>query len=136
MANLFVHFTVKPGAEPAFEEFCRGIYDASHAAEPDLVRYEYWRGATERTYYALLSFPDYRAFLHHQASPHHERLAGGFRDLCESARFEWIDPVPGAAPLAATRMQEPAEGANELERMYAQRMPAEVQPWWVALSGD
>lgn len=130
MATLFVHFQVKPDCYEAFEDFARGIYEATHAAENEVTRYEYWRGADEGRYYALLSFPDYAAFLRHQASPHHERLAGGFRDLCSDARFEWIDAVPGAAPLAATHNTPAPDGANDLMRMYAERMPAVEQSWW------
>ena len=135
MATLFVHITVKPGLEAAFEGMARQLYATTHAHEPSIRRYEYWRSATPRTYYSLLSFDDYTGFLHHQASEHHETLTRDFRSMIDSVRFEWVDPVTGAAPLAPTVAQDAPADANALMREYAGRMPVEIQPWWHARDG-
>jgi len=131
MATLLVHITIKPGKEREFEEIARGMYRATHADETGVRRYEYWRGAEERTYYTLESFDDYAGFLRHQASDHHE--APDFGAVIESIRLEWVDPVGGAAPLVPTVAQEPPPDASERMRQYAVRQALEVQPWWSAL---
>ena len=63
MATLLAHITVRAGAERQFEEIARTLFERTHTLEPAVLRYEYWRGATPRTYYTLLSFDDHRAFI-------------------------------------------------------------------------
>ncbi|MET0908847.1 MAG: hypothetical protein ABWZ99_05200, partial [Ilumatobacteraceae bacterium] len=92
--------------------------------------YEYWRGAEPRTYYTLLSFDDHRAFIAHQTSDHHEAASPTLRDLIESLRLEWVDPVPGASALPPTRMQAPPPDANELVARYTDLYAAVVPAWW------
>ena len=60
MATLLAHITVRPGAEVEFETLARTLYEQTHAIETGVLRYEYWRGSDERTYYTLLSFVDHR----------------------------------------------------------------------------
>ena len=60
MATFLAHITIVPGREAEFEAIARELHEASHANEDRLVRYEYWRGAQESTYYCLASFPDHR----------------------------------------------------------------------------
>jgi quinol monooxygenase YgiN len=133
MATFIAHIRIKPGHEQAFEEMARAMYAATHGTETHVLRYEYWRAQAERTYYVLEAFDDYRGFLEHQSSEHHETLTAGFRDMIEDFRIEWIDPVQGASPLPATTHQEPGSAASDLARAYAERMPAEAAPWWAPL---
>ena len=107
------------------------IYD--HVEELQAVRYEYWRGAKPSTYYTHASFDDYLGFLEHQVSSHHERLAADLRDVIADLRIEWVDPVGGASTLTTTDHQEPPATAGELATAYAERMPANPAPWWLAL---
>ena len=72
MATILAHIKVAAGNEREFEAVIRPLYEATHRLEPDCRRYEYWRGAEPGTYYCLLSFRDFRAFMTHQASEHHE----------------------------------------------------------------
>jgi quinol monooxygenase YgiN len=131
LATILAHIKVFAGSEPAFEDVIRPLYAATHRLEPHCRRYEYWRGAEPGTYYCLLSFRDFTAFMEHQSSEHHE--APDFGRLIERIRLEWVDPVPGASDLAPTTRQDLPADANQLMRAYATRMPAEVADWWQAL---
>jgi quinol monooxygenase YgiN len=133
MATMLAHITVKSGTEELWEGICRRMYDASHGAEPGLLRYEYWRGAEPRTYYTLLSFEDHRAFVVHQTSDHHETASPNIRECMESFRLEFVDPIGGASPLPPTDHQSAPDGANELTREYTDRFAAQVADWWLAL---
>lgn len=130
MATLLARLTVVEGREGRFEALCRSLYTASHESEPDLVRYEYLRSTDPRVYYCLLSFTDEAAFLRHQASDHHEGATAELRDLIESGRFEWVDPVEGASPLVTTSASGPADGASDVELAYHRAMGVEVAGWW------
>jgi len=133
MATFLAHITVKPGFEPRMEAMARAMYEATHAGETHVRRYEYWRGAKERTYHVLEAFDDYVGFLEHQASEHHETLTAGFRDMIEAFEIEWIDPVQGASPLPPTDNLPAPPDATELMKAYSVRMPAEVAAWWLPL---
>lgn len=133
---MLVQITVKEGREAAFEELARKMYDASHADEDRLLRYEYWRGAEPRTYYTLGAFEDFRAFLDHQASDHHETAGPALRDVIDDLRLEWVDPVGGASPLPPTDHQDTPADANELKRSYAERFAVRPPAWWLTLRGD
>ncbi len=133
MATLLAHITVRPGSEERFEEIARELYSRTHADEPDVVRYEYWRGASERSYYTLLSFPDHRGFIAHQTSDHHEVASPLIGAVVESIRLEWVDPLAGASDLASTGAQDAPDGADELTVTYTERFAAEVADWWLAL---
>ena len=133
MATILAHITVKPGTEAAFEAIAADLYAESHANEDPIVRYEYWRGADERTYYTLLSFPDHRAFIGHQTSDQHEAASPRLREVMESIRLEWVDPIASSSPLTATNAQSPADGADDLTMLYTDRFAAEIADWWLAL---
>jgi len=133
MATLLAHITVKPGCEAQFESIARTLYDRTHADEPDVVRYEYWRGGTPRTYYTLLSFVDHRSFIAHQTSDHHEDASPRIGECVADLRLEWVDPVDGAADLARTDMQTAPDGADELTQRYTERFAADVAEWWLDL---
>lgn len=132
MATLLAHITVKPGSEDDFEEIARTLYERTHSDEPDVRRYEYWRGAEPRTYYTLLSFDDHRAFIDHQVSDHHETASPAIGRAVESLRLEWVDPIADASPLTPTEMQPAPDGASDLVTTYTGRFAAEVADWWLA----
>jgi len=133
MATILAHITVKPDCEREFEAVAAELYVRSHELEPDLVRYEYWRGADERTYYTLLSFPDHQGFIEHQVSDHHEVASPQLGDLVEGIRLEWVDPIAASSPLTPTNSQDAPDGADELTQKYTERFAAEVADWWLGL---
>ncbi len=135
MATLLAHITVREGAEAEFEDVARRLYESTHTTETGVRHYEYWRGATERTYYTLLSFDDHRTFIAHQTSAHHEEASPVIGRLVENLRLEWVDPIEGASALAATAMQSAPDGADALTQEYTERFAAVVADWWLALRG-
>jgi hypothetical protein len=84
-------------------------------------------------YYALLAFVDYRTFLSHQASEHHESMTVELGEVIESMRLEWVDPVESASPLGSTMNQTLGEESSELERRYDASMAPTIAPWWESL---
>ena len=130
MATMIAHITVKPDKEAEWEAICRTLHAATHAEEPGVVRYEYWRGSEPRSYYAILSFVDHRAFIVHQASDHHEDASPQIRDCLETFRLEFVDPVGGASEFPPTEHQSAPDGANDLTRKYTDRFAAQVADWW------
>ena len=124
---------IKPGMEARFEAMSRDLYARSHANEPGLLRYEYWRGQTPQMYYALLSFVDYESFLIHQASDHHSELTAGIKDMVDSLRLEFVDPVPGAAPLPTNTSVALTQPTAPLIEYYADRYPYLEASWWPKL---
>lgn len=130
MATILAHITVREGAEREFEEIARDLFRASHATEPGLRRYEYWRGEAPRTYYTLLSFDDFAAFILHQTSDHHEEASPAIGRLVENLRLEWVDPVAGAAPLGETYPMDLSGDQRELVRKYARLFAVRKAEWW------
>ena len=133
MATILAHIRVRPGTEPAFEDIARRLFRATHDHETGVRRYEYWRGSEPRTYYTLLSFDDFRTFIDHQTSDHHEAASPEIGRVVESLRLEWVDPVQGASDLPPTASQDVAADAGDLTRAYAERFAAQVADWWSAL---
>ena len=136
MATLLAHITVKAGHEARFEELAREMYANTHAHEKDVRRYEYWRGVAPRTYYCLESFADLDGFLDHQTSPHHAGHGPELRDVIESMRLEWVDPISGASPLRPTNDQEPVSGTSAAKREKHQKFAQIAVGWWSALRGS
>jgi quinol monooxygenase YgiN len=136
VATILAHLKVKEGHERAFEDISRALYQASHAGEEGLLRYEYWRGSEPRTYYTLLSFVDFAAFIAHQTSDHHEAASPQLGSVLEGLRLEWVDPIEGASPLVATHAQDLSQAENALTRLYAERFAARIANWWQELRGD
>jgi quinol monooxygenase YgiN len=130
MATILAHITVRPGSEGRFETIARELYSDSHRLEPRLRRYEYWRGQSERSYYALLAFDDHRAFIEHQVSDHHESASPRLGPIIESIRLEYVDPVAGASDLPPTEHQPAPPDADELTVAYTERFAATVAGWW------
>jgi quinol monooxygenase YgiN len=124
MATYLANITVKSGCERDFEAIVTALHDATHATEPGVRRYEYWRGAGERNYYCHASFDDFHAFLEHQISDHHEAAGPQLSDVIETIRLEWVDPVISASPLAPTDMQPLPDGSSEATERYHQRFAA------------
>lgn len=133
MATLLAHITVRRGSEARFERIARELSERTHAEEDGVLRYEYWRGAAERTYYTLLSFVDHRSFIEHQTSDHHETASPVIGEVVESIRLEWVDPMADASRLPPTATQSTPPGADELTTKYAETYAAQVADWWLAL---
>lgn len=133
MATILAHITVKEGSEAAFERISRDLYATSHRTETGLLRYEYWRGSEPRTYYTLLSFVDFAAFIAHQTSDHHEEASPRIRDVVQDIRLEWLDPVDEASPLGRTVPQDLSDSDDELTRRYGKIFAARIAEWWLPL---
>ena len=133
MATILAHLVIREGKEAEFESIAATLHEASHADEASLRAYGYWRAAAPRTYYTLLAFDDYLAFLAHQTSDHHENAAPHLRECIESMSLEWVDPVEGASKLAASHPQDMPADAPPLVVRYAERFPVAVAEWWGAL---
>lgn len=133
MASLIAHIRVKPGREADFEQTSRALFAASHAREPALRRYEYFRGQAQGAYYCLLAFDDAVGFLTHQSSAHHEAAAAPLMEMVEALNLEWVDPVQGASPLPPTAPQPTPANADAAMRRYAETMPVISANWWTPL---
>jgi quinol monooxygenase YgiN len=131
MATILAHIKIFPGREAEFEKTARALWEATHRLEPHCRRYEYFRGAEPGHYYCLLSFDDFRAFMTHQTSDHHE--APDFASLLQDNVLEWLDPVQGASDLAPTEPQTVPDDAGALTRRYAQDHAVVMQEWWKRL---
>ena len=133
MATILAHIIVHPGSETRFEDVARALHAATHEREDGVLRYEYWRGAEPSSYYTLLSFSDYAAFLAHQTSPHHERAASDLGSVIASMRIEWVDPIAGASTLPPTAGPHgPSPFTDDRTRRYADAFPPTIANWWLA----
>jgi quinol monooxygenase YgiN len=128
MATILAHIKIFDGKEQEFEKTVKGLWEATHRLEPHCRRYEYWRAEKPGHYYCLLSFDDFRSFMVHQTSDHHE--APDFPALLETIRLEWLDPIQGASDLAPTEPQDVPDDADELTKRYAQDHAVVMQDWW------
>ena len=135
MATILAHLKVKPGMAARFEEIAAELYRLTHEHEPDVRRYEYWRGAEADTYYTLLSYDTFLDFIEHQVSDHHESASPQLGEVLAGLRLEWVDPIGGSSPLTPTDAQEPPADAPELVQTYARRFAAQVSDWWLPLRG-
>jgi quinol monooxygenase YgiN len=133
MATLLAHIRVRPGMEARFEQLATELFQATHANERAVRRYEYFRGTDPGSYYALLSFDDYHGFLEHQSSDHHERVGPLLGEVSESTRLEWIDPIQQASPLVPTDHQPLPEDASPVAAHYHERFGDITADWWRGL---
>jgi quinol monooxygenase YgiN len=133
MATFLAHILIKEGREADFERIVATLSGATHENEKSVLRYEYWRGAEPRTYYAHASFDDFGAFIEHQTSEHHEAAGPGLKEVIESIHVEWVDPVLTASPLPPTDPQPLPEGSSVLAAKYHESFAVDVQPWWSQL---
>ncbi|MFN7174579.1 MAG: putative quinol monooxygenase [Thermaurantiacus tibetensis] len=129
MTTLLAHIRIRPDKLETWEAIMEDMVRQTHATEPGVVRYEYWKGEAENSYYCLLSFRDKWAFYHHQMSDHHE--SHPFGEVLESIRLEYVDPVSTAAP-GLVRTEDPPlpEGAPEAMRIAQERFPLTIASWW------
>ena len=133
MATFLAHIRIKAGREAEFERIASTLFVATHQREKSVRRYEYWRGAEARTYYTHASFDDFHAFIDHQTSEHHEAAGPELKEVIETIRFEWVDPVLTASPLPPTDPQALPAGSSELATKYHESFAVDVQPWWLPL---
>jgi len=137
MATLLAHLRIRPGMEARFEQIARDLYRATHDREANVRRYEYWRGATPSTYYALESFDDLPGFVAHQTSDHHEDASPALREVIEQIDLEWVDPVPDASPLVPTETATAPADASPIEaRCYERFTGSILQAWWREVDGS
>ncbi len=130
MATILAHITVRDGKQDSFEALARELYAATHTREVGVLSYQYWRGAEPRTYYTMLAFENYNAFLEHQTSDHHDDVALGLRDAIEHMTLEWVDPIDGASPLPETQHQDPPDGVSDEVLAVAKAYAAVIADWW------
>lgn len=135
MATALAHIRVWPGMEVRFEQVAAELFRATHAGESAVRRYEYFRGSEPATYYCLLSFDDYNGFLAHQSSDHHEAASPELRELTESIRFEWIDPIEQASPLAPSDPQPLPPDASPAAIRHHERFADVHADWWLTMRG-
>ena len=128
MATLLCHIEINPGKEQEFEAVMKEMYRKTHAAEPNCIRYEYYRAAQPNKYYSLLSFSDNQAFLEHQISDYHEGY--DFAAMIKSLEMEWVDPVTDASPLIPTEAGDLPGDASESLKTAAATYVIQVQSWW------
>ncbi len=131
MATVLVHIRVRAGAEREFERLSRSLYLQTHRDEPNVRRYEYWRGAEPGLYYALISYDDFDGFLAHQTSAHHEAASPELGKVIETLELEWVDPIAEASPLTPSDMSPLRDDASELAVRYHKRFAIEVKDWWL-----
>jgi quinol monooxygenase YgiN len=94
---LTARLSVDPDRTVAFEALARELWEATHRSEHGCRRYEYVRLPEPGAYLVLMMFDDHDAFLAHQASEHHIRIAGGpMRELVRSVEIDFGAPVEGA----------------------------------------
>lgn len=133
MPTLLTHIRVKPEAIPRWEEILRVLVRRTHAEEPSVLRYEYWRGEEAGRYYALLSYPTSAAFYAHQGSDYHDDYMDDFATMFADMRMEWIDPVTdGGSGLPATADDPlPADTPEKIRDQLA-LYPILIAQWWAA----
>jgi quinol monooxygenase YgiN len=131
MATLLAHIQIKPGKEEKWEAIMRDMVHHTFATEEGVLRYEYWKGHEENSYYCLLSFKDKWAFYHHQMSDHHE--GHDFADVLAGIKLEYIDPVEGAGgDLPHTTDPALPADASENMKIAQERFPLTIPGWWSA----
>ncbi|MEQ8410518.1 MAG: antibiotic biosynthesis monooxygenase [Erythrobacter sp.] len=129
MATLLAHIRIKPGKEEAWEAIMHAMVLETFKTEAGVIRYEYWKGEAERTYYCLLAFKDKWAFYAHQMSDHHE--SHDFADVLEDIRLEYVDPVTRAGGGLPPTLDPPlAPDASEAMRTAQERFPLVIPGWW------
>lgn len=129
MATLLAHMRVRPGKEAEWEALMRSMTLETFRKEGGVIRYEFWKGETERTYYCLLAFKDKFAYYEHQMSEAFQEA--DLSPLLEEHTVEYLDPVQGAGGgLPPTRdpplPDDAGEELREMQQLYPIRMPA----WW------
>lgn len=131
MATLLTHIKIKPGKEEKWEAIIEDMVTQTLSTEKDVIRYEYWKGQEERSYYCLLSFKDKLAFYYHQMSDHHE--SHNFADVIEDIKLEYVDPVSNAGGgLPSTVDAALPADATDAQKTAQERYPLSIPTWWSA----
>jgi len=128
MATLLAHLKVRPGKEQAFEDVQKALWQETWQNEPDILRYEHYRGREPGSYYAILAFKDFAKFIAHQTAPYHEEP--DWEGIFESVDLEWLDPIQGSNDLGPTREQDLGQELTERERYYVERSLCTRAAWW------
>jgi quinol monooxygenase YgiN len=129
MTTLLAHIRIKPGKEEKWEAIMHDMVAQTFASEPGVIRYEYWKGQAENSYYCLLSFADKWAFYEHQMSDHHE--GHDFADVLAGIELEYVGPVAGAdGGLPPTLDPALPANASEAMRTAQARFPLAIPAWW------
>jgi len=132
MSTLLAKAKLKEGYEGFFEEIAQTVFKSTHENESGVVRYEYFRGSDDRTYYVLLSFKDFNAFMIHQVADYHHNA--DFSDCFEDFRLEWLDPISGASPLAPSQTAGKIdEERGQLWNEYVNNHSEDAPDWWTPL---
>ena len=129
MSTLIAQVKIKTGFEDHWESIAKRVFTATHEHESGCIRYEYWRGTDERTYYVLLSFNSFEDFMTHQVAEYHHNT--DFRDCFEDFKLEWVDPISGASPLkesSTSGVRDDQKG--EVWNQYVENHSNETPDWW------
>lgn len=131
MASLLAHIKIQPGKEEKWEAIMHDMVNETFRTEDGVIRYEYWKGQADLSYYCLLSFKDKLAFYHHQMSDHHE--GHDFGDVLAGIDLEYIDPVQGAGGGLPPTVDQPlSDDATESQKTAQERFPISIPSWWGA----
>ena len=132
MSTLLAKAKLKPEFEDFFENIARKVFRSTHDNEPAVVRYEYFRGTDERTYYVLLSFENFDGFMKHQVADYHHNV--DFMDCFEEFRLEWLDPLNGASRLVESETEGAVDPSNDdLWNNYVKNHSETTPKWWLSL---
>ena len=128
MATMLAHIRIKAGAEEQWEALIADLVDKTLANEPDVVRYEYWKGSEPNVWYGLLSFASKNAFFVHQDADYHRNQPYG--ECIEDMRLEFVDPVSNASPLPRTENPPLPDDAPDNIREWEDQTPVQLADWW------
>lgn len=129
MATMLAHMTVRPGKQEEWEAVMRALTLETFRREAGVIRYEFWKGEAERSYYGLLAFKDKFAYYEHQMSAAFQQV--DLEDLLEELRVEHVGPVEGAGGgLPPTNDPPLPEDAGEALRDVQARYPLRIPEWW------
>ena len=132
MSTLLAKAKLKPEFDDFFENIARKVFRSTHDNEPAVVRYEYFRGTDERTYYVLLSFENFDGFMTHQVADYHHNV--DFMDCFEEFRLEWLAPVNGASPLVESETEGTVDpSSDDLWNNYVKNHSETTPKWWLSL---
>ena len=132
MSTVLAKAKLKPEFEDFFADIARKVFRSTHANESAVVRYEYYRGTDERTYYVLLSFENFDGFMTHQVADYHHNV--DFMDCFEEFRLEWLDPINGASPLVESETEGAVDPSNDdLWNNYVKNHSETTPKWWLSL---
>ena len=137
MTTFLCKLLITEGKEAEYEKVQRKLYEETHANEQGCVRYEFYRATADRTYYALLSFSDYKAFFIHQVADYH--VDANLDPLLEAVEIIWLDPMDGGNKLVGTNpepvtddMGTPAE-LSTWRKLYEGNFNLSIPEWWKRL---